>query len=254
MRNPRENKAQNEVTRMTKRMDIDEVKTLWQQEQDKYICKAVSEDLEEYSPEIQAVIREEALKRGLIKEEKGQVVLVKEVDGKKVSKLESMDSVKDFKPWLAKTQIYIGEVTAGIMAVLGFYTLVSFFSRFSKYEFPHWSSNTALLCLLGTMVSVILSVCYFSAIRKRKVKTVRQIYRIWWITSVVQIGILFFDIVAAGIWTESTEDLMICVTIMFGFSAPFVLITLLWWLGLRGLKQMCGRTEQTESFNRETNR
>ena len=239
---------------MEKRIDIDEVKTLWQQEQNKYICKAVSEDLEEYSPEIQAIIKEEALKRGLIKEEQGKVVLVKELDRKKASKLESTDSVKYVKPWLAKAQIYTGEVTAGIMAVLGIYTLVTFFSRFTEYQLPHWSSNTSWFSLLGTVVTIILSVNYFSAIRRKRVNVVRHVYRTWWIISVVLLGIIFFGLVAGGRWTESTKNLMICVMILFCMAAPLALITLLWWLGLRGLKQMCGREEQTEGLNGETNR
>ena len=87
------------------------------------------------------------------------------------------DSVKYVKPWLAKAQIYTGEVTAGIMAVLGIYTLVSFFSRLTEYQLPHWSSNTSWFSLLGTVVTTVLSVNYFSAIRKRKVKTVQSVYR-----------------------------------------------------------------------------
>jgi hypothetical protein len=226
---------------MNKDQNLDEIKSQWEQEKDKYVLKAATEDLDEYSPEIQAIIKEEALRRGLVKEEQGKVVLVKEANNKIASKPEPTDSVKYAKPWLAKTQIYIGETMAGIMALLGIYTLIAFFSRITEFPLPHWSSNTSLSSLLGTVISIILSVSYFSAIRKRKVKVVQQIYRTWWIISVALFGIIFFGLVIFGRWTESTNNLMTCIMILFCIAVPLGLITLLWWLGLRGLKQLCGK-------------
>jgi len=44
---------------------LDEIKSLWEQEKDNYVLKAATENLEEYSPEVQETIKREAVKRGL---------------------------------------------------------------------------------------------------------------------------------------------------------------------------------------------
>ncbi|MBC8179666.1 hypothetical protein H8E88_00955 [candidate division KSB1 bacterium] len=43
---------------------IEEIKELWQKESDKWILQAVK-DIEQYSPETQAIIKDEAIRRGL---------------------------------------------------------------------------------------------------------------------------------------------------------------------------------------------
>ncbi|MGB2806661.1 MAG: hypothetical protein WBC22_02895 [Sedimentisphaerales bacterium] len=47
---------------------IQEIKALWQEEIDEWVLKAVTKDLYEYPPEIQTIIREEAVQRGLLEE------------------------------------------------------------------------------------------------------------------------------------------------------------------------------------------
>ena len=152
--------------------------------------------------------------------------------------MKSRDSIQLVKPWRAKAQVYIGEFTAGIMGVLGIYTMISIFSRFTQYQLPHWSSNTSFVSLLGNIVTTILSIVYVLAIRKRKLKTVQIVFRIWWVIGTISIGLVFLGIIIAGKWAQSTEGLITCILIIICISLPFGLITLLWWLGLRGLKQI----------------
>ena len=45
---------------------IEEIKALWREEFDKWVLKAATEDLYEYPPEIQTIIQEEAVSRGLL--------------------------------------------------------------------------------------------------------------------------------------------------------------------------------------------
>lgn len=44
---------------------LDEIKELWEKETDNYLVKAATVDLQEYSPEIQEIIKNEVKKRGL---------------------------------------------------------------------------------------------------------------------------------------------------------------------------------------------
>lgn len=53
---------------------IEEIKKLWQQEPGEVVLKAVTEDKEEYPPEIQNIIQEEAVKRGLLEERRQESV------------------------------------------------------------------------------------------------------------------------------------------------------------------------------------
>jgi len=50
---------------------IEEIKGLWQKEPDKWVLQAVK-DIEQYSPETRAIIKNEAIRRGLIKHYAGE--------------------------------------------------------------------------------------------------------------------------------------------------------------------------------------
>jgi hypothetical protein len=45
---------------------LKEITEAWQKETDEYVLKAVTKNLNEYPPEVRVIIREEAVKRGLI--------------------------------------------------------------------------------------------------------------------------------------------------------------------------------------------
>ena len=52
----------------TPEYSIEEIKKLWQKEpSDDYVLKAATEDKNEYSPKVQTIIEEEAIRRGLLK-------------------------------------------------------------------------------------------------------------------------------------------------------------------------------------------
>jgi len=54
---------------------IEEIKKLWQQEpRDDYVLKAATKDKNEYPPEIQTIIKEEAIRRGLLRKSNEQSI------------------------------------------------------------------------------------------------------------------------------------------------------------------------------------
>ncbi len=138
----------------------------------------------------------------------------------------------------AKTQITIGEVTAGIMAILGGYRLISVLSLFTPYQLPIWSSDISLPSLLGTLEAVVFSVIYVYAIRRNKLKAIRLVYRIWWVVGLIELSIVFLAIFVAGKWAESIENLLLALILLLCLGLPFGLITLLWWTGLKGLERI----------------
>ena len=48
-------------------MEEAKIKALWQGETDEWVLKAATENINEYPPEVRIIIRDEALKRGLLK-------------------------------------------------------------------------------------------------------------------------------------------------------------------------------------------
>ncbi len=138
----------------------------------------------------------------------------------------------------AKTQITIGEVTAGIMAILGGYRLISDLSLFTPYRLPSWSYDISLPSLLGTFGSVVLSVAYVYAIRRNKLKAIRLVYRVWWVGGLILLSIVFLAVFIAGKWAESLENLLLTLILLLCLGLPFGLITLLWWTGLKGLERI----------------
>ena len=48
-------------------MEEAKIKSLWQGETDEWVLKAATENINEYPPEVRIIIRDEALKRGLLK-------------------------------------------------------------------------------------------------------------------------------------------------------------------------------------------
>ncbi len=138
----------------------------------------------------------------------------------------------------AKTKKNIGEVTAGIMLLLGGYRLISVLSLFTPYPLPVWSSDNSLPSLLGTFEAVVLEAIYIYAIRRNKLKAVRVVYRIWWVLGVIQLSLVFLGIFVAGKWAESLENTLLVLIMFLCLVIPFGLETLLWWIGLKGLQQM----------------
>ncbi len=137
----------------------------------------------------------------------------------------------------AKTQKDIGEVTIGLFATLGVYRLVSVLSLYTSYQLPVWSS-CSIPEFVGTLFSTILAIIYVFALRRKRLKVVRKIFRVWWVLGLIELTLVFLPILVAGKWVESRENFLIAIFILLCLGLPFGLITLLMWTGLKGLKRI----------------
>lgn len=137
----------------------------------------------------------------------------------------------------AKTQKDIGEVTVGLFATLGIYRLVSVLSLYTSYQLPVWSS-CSIPEFAGTLFSTILAIIYVFALRRKSLKVVRKVFRIWWILGLIELTLVSLPIIVAGKWAESCENFLIAVFILLCLWLPFCLITLFMWTGLKGLKRI----------------
>lgn len=123
-----------------------------------------------------------------------------------------------------KTQKNIGLVTAAILFVVGIYKLV--FQVHLRLD------------LLGLLEITIFSAIYFLALRARKVRTAQVIYRVWWIIGLIVLSILFLGLLLFGFWRVKLEYFRFDLYLLLYVGVPFGLITLLWWIGLRGLQRI----------------
>ncbi len=75
---------------------IQEAKALWQGEIDEWVLKAATKDLYEYPPDIQTIIREEAVQRGLLEESDIELALSAEAGKREMNEIsvEAQSSVR----------------------------------------------------------------------------------------------------------------------------------------------------------------
>ena len=123
-----------------------------------------------------------------------------------------------------KTQKNIGLVTAAILFIVGIYKLV-----FQVH---------LLLDLLGLLETTIFSAIYFLALRARKVRTAQVIYRGWWIIGLIVLSTLFLGLLLFGFWRVELKYFRFDLYLLLYVGVSFGLITLLWWIGLRGLQRI----------------
>jgi len=105
---------------------IREIGAAWQNETDEYVLRAASEDIDEYPPEVRIIIRDEAVKRGLLKYElskpgvKGLEFEAKITDKGKDILIESEGtSPRFFSVRVVKTCVALCTI-GGIAVVVGF--------------------------------------------------------------------------------------------------------------------------------------
>lgn len=138
----------------------------------------------------------------------------------------------------AETQRKIGEIAAWIMSILGIYQLISNLLVFTSYQSSYWPKYKWFLFFLIDFLYIAISVTYLSAIRRRKLKTVREIFDFLFVLFFFVLGLTFLGILISGKWLESTENLLLSLIALLWVGVPFGLNIFLLWLGVRGLERI----------------
>lgn len=111
---------------------------------------------------------------------------------------------------------------------------------FGLYQFIRLLPSASLITLLGMLVSIILFTIYIFSIVRKKLKSTQRVYRIWWVLGLVELSILFIGLLVAGKWTENLQATLTVLIIFLCFALPFGFMTLVLWIGLRGLERILG--------------
>lgn len=61
----------------------------------------------------------------------------------------------------------------------------------------------------------------------------------------------FLALVVAGKWTESFQNALMVLLILFCLVFPFGVMTFLWWIGLRGLERIVEVTGEQKDLKRQ---
>ena len=214
---------------MVKCSSIEEIRKLSRQETDKWVLKAVTKNIGEYPPEIQAVIREEALRRGLI-EYKDIEDSQKSLEAKASvceRKRANMKAERQIKTgcWTAVVFVFLLLLAPWLRVIQGkdLYGLREAYGTF-LYIGIHY---------LGYSPSIILLTIFAYAVRKHKVKTtiiVFIIHTVWWFS-------LFFYSILARVENFSLTWLII----------PLIGIFLL----TEGVSGVCKKVKRTSGEKHE---
>lgn len=111
---------------------------------------------------------------------------------------------------------------------IGYWGAITFFVLwFFAFIFGPPASHVSRL---STLTSLGIFAYYIEGISKKKIKTTRIAFRIWWILyGVVLLGMLFLEVFGGS----DFQSLLIMFLGIFSFG----FITLIMWIGLRGLKR-----------------
>jgi len=126
----------------------------------------------------------------------------------------------------AKTQIRIG--FWGALVFLGL--RVEQAIRFWTSSSPEWRKGW----LLGTIIFAI----YIFGIVRKKLKVCQWIFLGWCIFMSINLLVLFNISVATGKWSGSLENFIETLWTFLFLGVRFGMFTVIFWMGIRGLKQM----------------
>ncbi len=112
---------------------------------------------------------------------------------------------------------------------IGYWGVTTFFVLwFFAFIFGPPASHVSRL---STLASLGIFAYYIDGISKKKITTTRTVFRIWWILyGVVLLGMLFLEVFGGSDFQS--------VLIIFGTAFSFGFITLIMWMGLRGLERI----------------
>jgi hypothetical protein len=129
----------------------------------------------------------------------------------------------------AKTQIRIGLWGAILLTAFGVFDCL--------YHLPS-SFAEILYEMFNYLFTIIILVFYIVSIVRKKLRTTIIAYRIWWISCVVLLWLSAYVSFLEGKWAESFKSFITEVIMILYFILPFGFVTLILWMGIRGLKRM----------------
>jgi hypothetical protein len=199
---------------------LEEIKKLWRSETDEWVRIAATQNLNDYPPQVQEIIRAEATRR---------------ISSKKDPDHKSDTPENEPFRLSAKTQIKIGFICACFILLNETYNLVN--GQLSG------SSSTELSAYL---IKIVIMSVYVTALVKRKVPVVQFMYSFWlWIVgceSALIIMVVLSDKRTLGLQNPATKLFSLAVVIIPYLMGIYVLKT-----GLRGLRKLIKKQEVISS-------
>ena len=199
---------------------IEEIKELWKAETDEWVRIAVTENINDYPLEVQAIIRAEAVRR---------VSLRSNPEGASVT---SENEPKPFK-FKAKTQLKIGLVFACFILLNETYNLVN-----------GQLIGASSADLFRYLIKIVTLSIYVTALVKRKIRVVQFVYS-WWVWLMgFECALVFIFIVSPA---RRAATLANPIAALFGVA----IVIMPYLMGIYVLKiGLCGLTKLIE--NQET--
>ena len=162
------------------------------------------------------------------------------------------------------TQKNIGEITAWIVfaiaIIIGLYKLTFVYANKDKGNdsstyidavdketgfapTPKDQLIGSCFRVAGFLTTIVLSGVFAFCLHKKYLRGAQTTYRIWWITLLVPLCILLLSLL---LLSKNIEGFFILSVVLILGSLPFGLITLLYWVGLKGLLKMESLSANTE--------
>lgn len=152
----------------------------------------------------------------------------------------------------AETKKNIGEVTAGIVAIVSIFALtIALLSLTGSIKltydedldttigFKPMAEEKAIgFLILGCCTPLVPSAIYFFALKTKKLRTARRTYRFCWITLLIS---LTFVLIGVKAQYKNFEGFLINILVITFITLPFGLVIFFYRIGLRGLRQIAHR-------------
>jgi heme A synthase len=116
---------------------------------------------------------------------------------------------------------------------IGLWGVISF-TVFGVYQFICHLLSDSLPELLGMLTSLIIFVIYIFSIIRKKLKTAQKAFRVWRLLWVVSLGLMSIGFLGLC----SREKLLLVLLILLCCGVFFGILTLIMWMGLRGLERV----------------
>jgi hypothetical protein len=136
----------------------------------------------------------------------------------------------------AKTQMRIGLWVSVALLALRIYRAIRFWALFSSTGKK------------GLLFGIIIFSIYILGIVGKKLKVCQLIFLAWFFIGIEGLLVLFYLSVEDGRWSGSFENILKSLQEFLYFGARFGIITIILWIGIRGLKQVALEDDQLKQI------
>ncbi|MCJ7728455.1 MAG: hypothetical protein MUO27_01020 [Sedimentisphaerales bacterium] len=165
------------------------------------------------------------------------------------------------------TQKNIGEVTAWIVfsiaVIIGLYKLSFFYANKDKAISPPTYSDAvnketgfvptprersigSCFRIAGFLTTMVLSAVFAFCLHKKNLQGAQTTYRIWWITMLIPLCLLLVSLL---LLCKNIAGFFVLLIVLILSCLPFGLITLLYWVGIKGLSKMAIFSDNSAKTN-----